>query len=88
MHDFATKNAVLNFTRIISYFLILKVQLAIWSGMLHLGGRVVDVLALPQVAINSPSMQPCTVCLGASCGDGLRELVTPYSVLKTSIIKI
>ena len=22
-------------------------------------------------------MQPCTECLGASCGDGLRQLATP-----------
>ena len=54
-------------------------------------GRVVDVLVfrrrrlgsnpesvkLTQVAIDSPTMQPCTVCLGASCGDGLSQLATP-----------
>ena len=64
-------------------------------------GQVVDVLAfwrgrrcsnpesvkLTQVAIDSPPMQPCTVCRGAICGDGLRQLVT-LSGTNTSMIKI
>ena len=29
-----------------------------------------------QVAIDSPTMQPCTVCLRTSFGDGLRQLAT------------
>ena len=40
------------------------------------GCRVVMFL-LSTVANDSPPMQPCTVCLGASCGDGLRQLVNP-----------
>ena len=32
---------------------------------------------LTQVAIVSPQMQPCTVYLGASCGDVLRQIVAP-----------
>ena len=57
----------------------------------HPDGRVVDVLAflsgrlvlnpgsvkLTQVAIDSPPMQTCTVFLGTSRGDGLRQLATP-----------
>ena len=39
-------------------------------------GREGDVLAASEVVISSPLMQPCTACLGASCGNALRYLVT------------
>ena len=53
-------------------------------------GRVVDVLAynrgklgsnrktvnLTQVAVDSPLMQSCAVCVGASYGNGLRQFAT------------
>ena len=58
-------------------------------------GRVVDVLAfwqkgtekLTKVTIDSPSMQPCTVCVGARCGDGSANLFQLIGT-KTSIMKI
>ena len=37
---------------------------------------------LTLVAIASPPMQPCTVCLGVSCGDGLRQLAAPKPALR------
>ena len=36
-----------------------------------------ESIKLLQVAIYSPQMQLCTVCLDASQGDGLRQLATP-----------
>ena len=33
-----------------------------------------ESVKLTQVVIDSPPIQPCFVCLGAGCGDGLRQL--------------
>ena len=45
-------------------------------------GSNLESFKLTQVAIDSPPMQPCTVCLGTSRSLGLRQLATPYSVLR------
>ena len=45
--------------------------LAFWRGRL---GSNPESVKFTQFAIDSPPMQPCTVCLGASCGDDLRHL--------------
>ena len=47
--------------------------LAFWRGKL---GSMHEPVKLPQVTIDSPPVQPCTVCLGASYSDRLRQLVT------------
>ena len=40
-------------------------------------GSLLTSVKLSQVAIDSPSMQPCTLCLGTSCNDGVFPLIAP-----------
>ena len=49
-------------------------QLATDATIYHSPSSSTTPLSLIQVAIDTPPMQPCTVCLGASCGNGLRKL--------------
>ena len=47
-----------------------------------------EKVKLTQIAFNSPPMQPCAVCLDASCGDGLRANSLHIIGTKTSTLKI
>ena len=53
-----------------------KAVLCVFQRFLRISSNPESV-KLAQVDIDSPTMQPCTVCLGASCSDGLRQLATP-----------
>ena len=46
---------------------------AFWRDQM---GSNSELVRLIQVPIHSPSMQPCTVYLGANRGDGLRQFIT------------
>ena len=42
----------------------------------RVGSNTLSVKLTQVAIIDSPLLQSCTVCFGASCGDGLRQLVT------------
>ena len=49
-------------------------------------GFEVQSVKLTQVAIDSTPMYPCTLCLGANCGDNVRLLVTPERYSNKNLI--
>ena len=50
-------------------------------------GLITESVKLKKVAVDSPPIEPCSLCLDTSGSNGLRYFVTPVSGTKMSINK-